>query len=120
MKNNFGLIKRLGILTFLLVCLGFVTFMPNATRTALAAPCCVDCPLSPLDADVTPQEFCADYCGARNGACYENCLDDVYSCWQICNMSCQSDGGCGRSCSNNLDCFGGNSHCTFCIQGTCQ
>jgi hypothetical protein len=119
MKNNFGLIKRLGILAFLLVCLGFVTFMPNTTRTALAAPCCSDCPLPPSQAEPTPSEFCADYCGARSGSCYNSCLSDVYSCWQICSMSCSGDGGCGRSCTNDLGCLGGGSSCTFCIQGHC-
>ena len=87
MKIKLGLIKKLSILAILLFCLGFVAFTPTTT-TVQAAPCCSTCPIPPGEPEPTPQEYCANQCGVKSGPCYNQCLNQVYSCWQWCNFGC--------------------------------
>jgi hypothetical protein len=80
MKKNLSLLKRIGILSILCFCLGFVA-ITNNTQTASAAPCCSTCEV-PLFEDEFA--YCENYCGASSGTCYNSCLTRVRRCWQIC------------------------------------
>jgi hypothetical protein len=84
MKNKFGLLKRLGILTVLVFCLGFVMSNSNAVQPVLAAPCCQDCRVPPFGEDPTAEEYCANQCGAGSGSCYTVCLNQIHNCWAHC------------------------------------
>jgi hypothetical protein len=114
MKNKLALVKRLGVLAILLFCLGYVSFSPNS-QIVLAYPCCESCPIPPPgDADYTPSEYCADQCGVRSGTCYNNCLSEVYNCWQWC-VPCGGGGGNCGACVTGNDCLTGvcsGGHCT--------
>lgn len=87
MKRNLNLLKKIGILSVLCLCLGFALVSSN-TQLVAAAPCCSDCPIPPGEVEPTPQEYCTAQCGASSGSCYNLCINRVYSCWQWCNFSC--------------------------------
>lgn len=85
MKNKLGLLKRLSILAVLVLCLGFVMTGNLSPQKASTAPCCHDCAVDPFDPYApTPQEYCQDQCGVRNGPCVDACLTDIYNCWSHC------------------------------------
>lgn len=88
MKNNLGLLRKLGILATLLFCLSWISFSTNTQSAAAARPCCSQCPLSPEDFTQTPQEYCEDQCGSNSGTCYTECINQVYSCWRWCVIGC--------------------------------
>lgn len=87
MQNKLRILKRLGMLMVLVLCLGFVITQGNSTRAA-ALPCCYDCPIDPDDPYApTPHDYCTDLCGgpAAEKSCYLACLADVYDCWNHCS-----------------------------------
>jgi hypothetical protein len=87
MKNKLGLVKRLGILAVLLLCLGFVAFTPN-TQPVLAIPCCSSCPVQ--DLEEIPL-YCQDLCQVRNGPCYDACVANASYCLTHCSHSPSCD-----------------------------
>jgi len=81
-------LRKLLILSFLIAGFVFVTFDNHTTQTANAAwICCTECPVVP-GSEVSPFEYCADQCGARSGTCYNQCLNQVWFCWQHCDVEC--------------------------------
>jgi hypothetical protein len=89
MKNKLGFLKRIGILAVLMFCLGFVMFAPSASQSALARPCCSQCPIDPFDPFAPePSDYCTDQCGASSGSCYNSCINSVYNCWHWCDFGC--------------------------------
>jgi hypothetical protein len=89
MKKNLSLLKKLGILSVLCFCLGFIT-VANDVSAAPARPCCSYCAINPVDPDpnVTPDSYCTDQCGSSSGTCYTNCINQIYSCWRWCQFDC--------------------------------
>lgn len=88
MRNNLSLVKRLGVLSVLVFCLGFVMFAPNTAQNAMAARCCSECPIPLGQVEPTPEEYCQDQCQVRNGPCFDACVGSVYGCWRTCNLWC--------------------------------
>ncbi len=103
------LLRRVLILSFLILGLVFVVSNNRVVEPVGAWICCSACPVVP-GSEVSPYDYCAAQCGSNSGGCYDACLQDVWFCWQHCNI-CD-----GTGCSYDSDCFAGG----YCIGGLCQ
>ncbi|MDQ3800723.1 MAG: hypothetical protein M3384_14850 [Acidobacteriota bacterium] len=85
MFRNSRILKRLIVLSALLFCLGWFSFVDTAgSRQVLAAPCCQDCPgFENPGEEVT---YCSDQCGGTGNACYYDCMNWVHSCYRWCRL----------------------------------
>jgi hypothetical protein len=109
---NIRMLRRLIVLTALLVCLGWFSFGDTGNQVA-AAPCCDSCP--GFNNPGEEIQYCADQCGGdTSGSCYTDCLNnDVYRCYRTCRIC---GGGGGDECQFDTQCPPGS----FCVGNHCS
>lgn len=106
---NTKIIKRLVILTALLACLGWFAVGDINNQSVMAAPCCNSCPGGGLP---NLQDYCQNKCGARSGACFDNCIAIAMTCYNGCDPC-----GQGPVCSSDVFCQEWGY--TACVGGQC-
>jgi hypothetical protein len=104
------ILRKVAILSFLIVGLVFVVSSDN-TQTVQAAPCCSSCPGG---GDVEEMDMiCYNQCGGFN-TCFYNCRNQAMNCYRVC-VSCSGGGGFDE-CQFDTQCLPGsfcvNNHCT--------
>ncbi len=82
MSRNFRILKRLIVLSALLFCLGWFSFLDTGSRQVFARPCCQDCP--GFENPGEEVAYCGDQCGSTSNACYYDCLNWVHNCYRNC------------------------------------
>lgn len=85
MLKKSRILKRLVVLSALVFCLGWFSFVDTGSRhVVLAAPCCQDCP--GFENPGEEVQYCSDQCGGTGNACYYDCLNWVHSCYRNCRF----------------------------------
>lgn len=105
------ILRKVVILSFLLVGLMFVVSTSENVQTAQAARCCSECPGGgdPLVAE----ENCYNQCGGYN-SCFYTCRDRAFSCYATCSF-CGGGGGYDE-CQFDTQCLPGQ----FCVNNQCS
>jgi hypothetical protein len=90
------ILRKIFILSFLIVGLVFVVSTDKTTEPVFASECCENCPVPPGSL-ISIEDYCTSECGASSGSCYTYCRNRAYNCWSHCDMDC-SGGGMGQRC----------------------
>lgn len=93
------ILRKVLILTFLIIGLVFVESNNKITESVQAAECCESCPVPPGDSILN---YCTAECGSSSGTCYTFCYNNARNCQRHC-VSC--GGGSGGQCVTDNDCI---------------
>lgn len=106
------ILRKVMILSFLLVGLVFVVSGDNVQSADASAKCCYDCPGGgdPFAAEAG----CATGCGGDTNPCFYSCMSAVDGCYATCHINCS--GGGPQSCQFDTQCQPGS----FCINNYCS